>query len=157
MIIQPALMSSLITGIDALCFGDSTGMAWVTAGGGSAPYTYLWNNGSTNDTISGLNAGAYWVIITDTAGCTISDTVTIGQPTPINTLMGSTPTLCAGTAVGVAWVNASGGTAPYTYLWNNTSTNDTISGLVAGTYWVTVTDSNGCTTSDTIVVTEPSG
>ena len=122
MIIQPAQMSSVMDSVGVLCYGDSTGMAWVVAGGGSAPYTYLWSTGSTNDTITGAASGMYWVVITDTAGCSNSDTITIVEPPVLTAQASSIDVLCYGDSTGTVSVTSSGGVGTHSYLWNTGDT-----------------------------------
>lgn len=126
--------------------GQSDGTATVTPASGLAPYTYLWDDtgASTSAMISGLDAGTYSVTVTDANGCTGtgSGTVSAGSG-PSITCVGTDSTCGDETASIDATVV--GGVAPITYLWSNAETTEDISGLVSGTYTVTVTDGNGCT------------
>ena len=125
----------------------SIGAINITVSGGTSPYTYLWSNGATTEDVSGLAAGNYTVTVTDANGCannmpftveTDNSTITV---TPV-----VTNTTCTA-SIGAINITVSGGTSPYTYLWSNGATTEDISGLAAGTYTVTVTDANGCTTN----------
>ena len=118
----------------------------ANAFGGVAPYSYAWNNGASTQTITGLTVGTYSVVVTDSEGCTTSCSVTIHPSSTPSCWASSTDTSC-GMPNGSASVTASGGVAPYTYLWSNGSVNSAITGLASGTYTVTVTDSQGCTTT----------
>lgn len=142
----------------ANCHGAHTGSASVTVSGGRAPYTYLWNNGGgTGSTATGLAAGNYSVTVTDSAGCTGSVSVTVGEPSALALTTSSTESGCQGQATGSASVSVSGGTAPYTYQWNNGGgTASTATGLAAGTYSVTVTDAAGCTRTASVTVSAAS-
>ena len=123
----------------------------------TANYTYQWNTGATTATINNLVAGTYTVTATDANGCTTSTTATITQPTQLTIAIPSTTNLlCNGTSTGSATALASNGTANYTYQWNTGATTATINNLTAGTYTVTATDANGCTTSTTATITQPS-
>lgn len=138
------------------CFGGTTGAATVNVTGGSSPYTYAWSpSGGTAASATGLSAGTYTVTVTGSDGCTQTQTVTLTQPTAIAMTGNSTAENC-GDGNGSASISASGGTPGYTYVWSNASTNDTISNLTAGSYSVTATDANGCTSSSTVVVTNNS-
>ena len=152
---QPNVLTALVSGTNVSCFGGSNGTASVNANGGTAPYTYLWNNVATTNSISGLVAGTYSVTVTDANGCTTTGSYTVTQPTILTSVVSGTNVSCFGGANGTAAVNATGGTAPYTYLWSNAATTNSISGLVAGTYSVTVTDANGCTITGSYTVTQP--
>jgi len=136
------------------------GTATVSTNGGSAPFTYLWDDpaAQTTATATGLGAGMYSVIITDSSGCSNMESIVItSADSPTLTISGQSAT-CNGACDGSATVIASGGTPPYTYLWNDPTaqTTATATGLCAGFPIVSVTDSNGCIVNETIAITEPS-
>jgi hypothetical protein len=136
----------------ALCNGGN-GSVTVAVTGGTPTYSYLWSNGGSNATVTGP-AGAYTVTITDAAGCVVTGgPATITQPSPMSAVVSNTQESAPGANDGSATVVASGGTPPYSYAWSNGGTSATINGIGAGTYTVTVTDGNGCTsTGSTSVV-----
>ncbi len=138
-----------------ICHGDNNGAIMVTTSGGTGTITYLWNTGATTQMISNLSAGTYSVTATDANGCTVTTTHTITEPAVLTATGSGTDVTTVGGTNGTATVTPVGGTGPYTYLWSNGATTQTISNLSAGTYTVTVTDANGCTTTTTIVITEP--
>ncbi|MFN5887231.1 MAG: hypothetical protein ACK438_04615, partial [Flavobacteriales bacterium] len=154
-ITEPSLLTATISSSNITCNGANNGTAAVTASGGTAPYTYLWSNGPTSANVSNLAPGTYSVVVTDANGCTASANVTITEPTPLAGNITSTDVTCNGLNNGTASVTASGGSAPYTYLWNNNATSTTVSNLSPGNYTVTVTDANGCTASANVNITEP--
>ena len=134
-----------------LCNGG-TATITVMPAGGTPTYTYLWGNGHTNATETGLTPGTYTVTVTETGiNCSITKNITIQQPPALSLISSTTKPICTNNN-GSASVAVSGGVHPYTYLWstNNSNTSDTISNLLAGTYSVTVTDSNGCPILDSI-------
>jgi len=143
------------------CYNDSSGTASVIVSGGTSPYTYLWDSNTgnqTNATATGLTGGTYSVTITDDNGCTKSETVTVDSQPEITAVLSGIDLLCYGDSDGVAIINVSGGISPYYYLWDagtGSQTNDTASGLTAGTYYITVTDSNSCIFIDSITINEP--
>jgi large repetitive protein len=140
------------------CFGGNNGSAEAVVSGGVGPHTYLWTPGNINtSTASGLAAGTYTVVVTDANGCTITDNVTITQPlAPLAVSFNTINNLCNGQSNGSITANVSGGTAGYSYLWYpNADTNQTNSGLPAGTYTLVITDANGCQLTDNATVTEP--
>ncbi|MFQ5334713.1 MAG: hypothetical protein ACE5DN_01430, partial [Flavobacteriales bacterium] len=141
---------------DPLCNGGSDGQASATATGGATPYSYSWSNGQTTQTSTGLSAGTYTVTVTDINGCTSSSTVTISDPAGM-ILNTSTVDATCGQNDGSASVNVSGGTTPYTYQWSSGGTNASETGLSAGTYTVTVTDDNGCTSDTTVTISNTGG
>lgn len=154
-IADPSPLVITTSSTDASCFGGSDGTAAVVATGGTPLYGYNWSNGGTTASISGLSAGTYGVTVTDANGCSTAGIVSLGQPTAVAGAVTTSDASCAGIADGDASVAASGGTAPYTYLWSNGGTSVTISNLVAGSYSVTITDANGCTAVATGAVNSP--
>ncbi|MBL7779832.1 MAG: T9SS type A sorting domain-containing protein, partial [Saprospiraceae bacterium] len=144
-VVQTDPVTAVATASPASCAGASSGSAAVAPDGGTAPYTFLWSNGSTNSIATGLAAGTYTVIVTDADGCTAAAATTVTEPTALQL----TTTTTAQTAVnlndGTASVSASGGTPGYTYAWVTGSTTAALSNLSPGTITVTVTDANGCT------------
>ena len=156
-ITEPAsLIASASSLNNALCSGSNSGTALASALGGTAPYSYSWSNGTSMDTAINLSAGTYFVTITDANGCFDSASVTILEPSAVvaNAILIS-DAACNGTSTGSAEGDPTGGTAPYTYLWSNGAGTDTINNLSAGSYFLTVTDANGCTGTDTVVISEP--
>lgn len=136
--------------INAGCTG-SGGSATVAASGGTAPYSYLWNNGATTATASNLTPGTYSVTATDAAMCSASVTVTIATAVPPNVVItASSNATCD--QPGSATASATGGGGSYTYLWDNNETTATAVNLTDGPHSVTVTDANGCTASASVTI-----
>jgi len=153
-------LSATASVVDVLCKGNATGSAIVTASNGTAPYTYLWSNGSTDKTANGLIAGTYSVIVTDKNGCTfILSPVSISEPDNVlsASITAFTNPSCEGGTTGSATVTATGGTGTYSYLWSNGQTAPTATLLTAGTHSVIVTDANGCTKKTTVLLVDPTG
>lgn len=150
----PITLSSTTT--DASC-GVCNGSATVTPSGGTAPYTYLWNNGETSATISDQCAGVYEVEVTDDNGCFATFYVAISNNDgPTGATVSTTDASCFGTCDGTASVTPIGGTAPYTYNWvPGGDTTSSVTGLCAGTYFAQIQDSVGCIHTETIVINEP--
>ena len=155
-LIANATVSSDYNGQDVSCSGDADGIAEVLVSGGTPGYTYLWSTGATDDFATDLTAGTYFVTATDTNGCNTTVSVTLVDPPLLTADVISiiTPS-CNGAANGSATVQAAGGTPGYFYNWSNTQTGATATGLVAGTYTVTVSDTNGCNVIVTIVINQP--
>lgn len=148
--------SSVISLTDVDCFSNSTGAVSVLPSGGVTPYTYLWSNGNTTNSINDLAAGSYTVTITDNNSCQGVSTYTIGQPPVLSVSETVSPISCNGQDNGMILANASGGTPPYQYLWPDSSTGPSIGSLQAGTYSFTVTDANDCVDSVlNIILTDP--
>lgn len=157
---QPASLSVTSSQVNVGCFGQSTGSINITVSGGTAPYTYNWTDITTApepEDRTNLAAGTYTVTVTDAAGCTSAPlSVTITQPAAALGLSAvATNVTCNGLGNGNINLTVTGGTAPYTYLWSNGATTEDISGLVPGTYSVTVTDANGCTATLSRGITQP--
>ena len=136
--------NATITHTDATCFGGANGTA--TFSPNSPTFTYLWNDpaAQTTATATGLGAGNYSVTATDAFGCTHTLTTGIGPIAAVSIAsLTATDETCAGNGNGSATVVATGGTAPYTYAWNNGANGASIT-AGAGTYTVIVTDANNC-------------
>lgn len=142
------------------CFGACDGIATANASGGRPQYSYLWSTAagttlSTTQTASGLCAGTYVVLATDADGCFNRDTVTFVNPVAVTTTVTSTNLSCNGTCDGTASATGAGGTGTFTYLWRPGNLNtQSISGLCAGTYTVTVRDGNNCAQIDSVTITQ---
>lgn len=134
------------------CYGGSDGSATAVGVGGSGEFTYQWSNGDQTGTIVDLNAGDYTVTLTDTEGCTAVATVSISQPTALQPNASATPQTTNGVNDGTARANPTGGTGTYAYAWSTGETTQTITGLAPGMYTVVVTDENGCTAAQSVVV-----
>lgn len=112
-------------------------------GGGTAPYSLLWSNSASSATITGLTMGTYAATVTDATGCATTKYVTVNQSKVIGTNVTKTPATCL-QSNGSMIAFGSGGQPPYSYLWSNSATTPSISGLAPGSYNVKVTDANGC-------------
>lgn len=152
---EPAPIVLTFNTTDVSCNGNCDGSVTVTPSGGNTPYSYSWSNGDSTATSDTLCPGSYIVTVTDANGCTSVDTATVVEPPALALSDSVIDASCGGTCDGEAYVTATGGTPGYTYLWSDNSTTSGITGLCAGTYTVTVTDSNGCSDSLTVVVGEP--
>lgn len=138
------------------CGGDSSGAVILTVSGGTIPYTYNWNNGESTATIDTLKIGTYAVTITDNNGCSLTNSYTLTQPAAFSLFVSSTDISCNGLANGTATASTIGGSGPKTFVWSNTLTTASISNLSVGKYYVTATDSLGCSQLDSVDIAEPS-
>jgi gliding motility-associated-like protein len=152
-ITQPSTSLNVSTqGTSVICHNGASGTAQVGASGGNPPYNYAWNNGEITSTIDSLVAGNYTVVVTDNNGCSVSSSLQINQPQAVVANTQNNNVICYGQASGAITGSVTGGVNPYTYLWSTGATTTGIQNLVAGPYFLTITDANGCTTtfSDTI-------
>ncbi len=159
-ITEPGVLTPIaVQATQVSCPGGSNGIASVTQTGGTAPFSYQWDDAalSTTATVGNLPIGTYNVIVTDLNNCVANASVTITEPAPINIALQIDDASCFGTASGQITANVSGGTAPYTYLWTpGGQTGQTATNVTAGNYTVNVTDANGCPGSfNNIIVGQP--
>lgn len=154
-ITQPDALLKTITQTNITCNGLCDGSISITAVGGTSPYAYKWGTGQTTSTINSLCVGTYDVSITDANNCKINDSVAIIDPTVLSITTFSQDVNCNGLCDGLVTGNVVGGTSPHTYKWSNGSNNDTITGLCAGNYTLTVIDNNGCIKSTSLAVSQP--
>ena len=137
------------------CTGGASGGAAVTVNGGTAPFTYAWSNGNTTTAITGVVAATYQVTVADHSGCSGTASAVVSAGIQLSLSAASTDAQCFNSVNGSASVNVTTGTAPYQYGWNNSSTTDTITGLAAGNYTVTVTDANNCQATISVAINQP--
>ncbi len=128
------------------CHGDENGAITVSVTGGMSPYTYSWSNGANTTSITGLAPGSYTLSVVDANGCSIPPyTHTLSEPDTLLLSANVINETTIGLNDGQIQVGISGGTQPYTLLWDNGEVNDTITNLAAERYCLTVTDANACT------------
>ena len=142
-------VSSTNTGCGPTC----TGTATVSISGGISPYTIAWSTTGTTTTISNLCAATYDVEVTDVAGCSSTEQVTVGiNSSTLSIQVSATNETCAGDCNGAVSSTVTGGTSPYNYVWSNGPTSANISSLCPNNYSVTVTDQSGCSISGNATV-----
>ncbi len=132
----------------------------ITVQGGSYPpaYTYLWSNGATTQDLNNIAPGTYYLTVTDAANCMKKDTIIVANNAAPLAVGVTTITniLCFGQSTGAINITPSGGVQPYTYAWsNNAGTTQDISGRLAGTYTVTVTDALNSTVTAQATISQP--
>lgn len=171
-ITEPVTISVTGIGTNVTCYNGNNGAIDVTVSGGVAPYTYSWYNGNswcsnysnikTQDR-TGLNAGTYWLKVTDAKGCDKTVSFAITEPAAISATISMTPsttvangqtyTIYKGYGAQSVTLTASaiGGTAGYSYIWSGSGVNGhttasvSVSPSSTTNYTVTITDANGCT------------
>ena len=144
------------------CNGDNDGWIDLTVNGGIGIHTYSWSNGETTADIDTIGAGTYSVTATDENGCSTQDTVIITEPSALTSSttqsnFNSFGVSCNGDTDGWIDLTVNGGVdnIAYTYSWSNGETTADINTIGVGTYSVITIDANGCSTQDTVIVTEP--
>ena len=153
------------------CNGGSDGLIDITISGGttnnSSSYIIEWikendsNFSANNEEISNLSSGTYTVTITDSNDCSVSDTFIISEPDELTSSGSITNIDCNGNENGAIDLSVDGGTANYIYAWTKTgddsysATTQDLTDLSGGTYNVTITDANDCTTTNSFTIVEP--
>ncbi len=148
-------VSVYAAGIDLSCHGDNQGEIYLSVSGGSGTYNYIWSDGTTGSSVSGLSSGTYSVIVTDGNGCTATTSATLAEPSALVLTSVVTNVSAFGMNDGSIQLNAVGGTPPYEYsidagaTWNPTNV---FAGLNATLYHCRVRDANGCITALDVTV-----
>jgi SprB repeat/Protein of unknown function (DUF1573) len=128
------------------CAAATDGVVHAVVSGGCPPYSYLWSNGATALTVSGLGVGVYTVTVTDALGVSTTQTVTLTAPPPLSAQVVAMTPACVGTSTGALTTAVAGGNAclPYQYLWSNGDTSASLQAAPPGNYILTVTSGPGC-------------
>ena len=155
---QPTQLSSSINSVvNATCSGICDGSGQVNPSGGTPPYSIQWSNGSTSAVNTSLCVGSYTATVSDALGCTTQSVLNITQPPSIVLSATKTDATCFGLCDGTATANFSGGTAPYTFLWQPSLVGGfNATALCAGSHTVTLTDANGCVQTASVSISQPS-
>jgi gliding motility-associated-like protein len=153
-------MTLQITGSNVVCYGDNNGSIDLTVNGGTSPYLYNWSNGATTQDLSGLLAGTYTIDVTDANQCIVSTSLTItSAAAPLIITAQEIDLQCFNQNTGAIDVTITGGQQPYSYAWTSTTgftaNTEDITNLAAGGYTLVVTDFNGCTATQTFLLTQP--
>jgi gliding motility-associated-like protein len=147
---------------DVSCNAGNDGKVVLTSGGGTGTFTYSWTgpvgfSPATTKDISALKAGKYYVTVSSGSAAPKVDSFVVTEPTNVVVATKAIVDVkCFGQATGTVTLTASGGTAPYTYLWSSSETTANLTAKASGTYYLTVTDSKGCTAKDTSIILQPS-
>ena len=150
---NPAQLVVAVNATNALC-GNQNGTAFVDATGGTGSYAYHWNNNFSSSSLTGLSAGNYLVTVTDANQCTSTGSAQVSNALAPTSILNPINGTCQVSAQINTTVN--GGTAPFTFAWNNGASTQNIQNLNAGTYVVTITDANGCTSTNSTGVSDAS-
>jgi hypothetical protein len=156
---ENSALSTSVATTNITCNGANDGEIDLTVSGGTAPFMYTWTpGGNTTEDVTGLAQGTYSVVVTDANNCTSNTGSSVTEPLALSVSTGTiTDVTSAGGTDGAADMTVTGGTAPYTYLWNNGETTEDLTNVGAGTYSLAVTDANGCPGSAVATIGEPTG
>ena len=152
--VQPYTMF-LINPQDPTCHDFMDGMIDISINEGTSPFSYTWNTAATSQDLANLTAGQYSVTVVDATGCTDSATIELQNPPDINISATIQDVSCYGFSDGSISLSVSGNHPPFSYQWLTGETTSTITNLSSNTYWVYVTDNNGCTKDTSFVVGTP--
>ena len=157
-VVQTPSVNLTVTSTPASC-GNANGTANAVASGGTGTLSYTWSTGANTLSVTNLSGNTtYTVSASDVLGCSVSKSITIGNyPSPVLSIT-SNSIVCNGAATGSASVsiNASTGTAPFTYSWSPSGgANPSATNLLAGTYTVAVKDSANCIASSVVTIAQP--
>jgi len=152
-ITQPSPLSLGLTTSNVSCYGVNNGAVDLSISGGTFPYFFNWNSGfSSSEDLTNLPPGSYSVQTIDANGCSAIASAIITQPTPLAVTYTTQNVSCINGSNGIAQLNVSGGTIPYTYAWSTGATTQSITGLSAGGYTASVVDANLCKTGQALVI-----
>lgn len=147
------LQISLDSLADISCQGLTDGYLKVSGLGGTSPYQYSWNTGSSSSVLPNRSPGVYTVTVTDFNGCVQTASYELTEPEVlVGAIVSIREPICVGDNTGQIIAAATGGTAPFTFEWNTGEMGDTLEQVGVDTYFVKVTDFNGCQTENIEVV-----
>lgn len=155
----PAIQTSFSGVVNPTCSQSNGGAVTVTVNGGSAPYSYIWNNNAslTQPALSNLSAGQYIVKIQDAGNCQITDTIQLTSTSTLGLNLTFSSTTSCGSNTGGALVQVTGGISPFTYTWSNGASGQMVSNLGVGIYTATVTDGAGCNFNLPVTISSDQG
>ena len=134
--------------------GMDNGTATINVNGNTGPYVYSWDNGISNETVTGLGPGVYGASVIDVNGCLYSGITTVSEKNAPYIILDSIVQVGCGGSVASIYINPIGSTGPYDFLWTDGSTNEDLINVPAGEYAVKVTGANGCESVDHFVIEE---
>ncbi len=157
-VLATTLQTSNFNDFNISCFAGADGSINIFPEGGTAPYTYVWADGATNQNRGQLSVGDYMVTVTDVMGCRVQAAVLLTAPSALNLMADFIDPNCDGLTTGrVVASNLTGGVAPYFYTLNDEgfSSSPEFDNLSEGTYTIDAEDANGCEVEQTGNLTAP--
>jgi hypothetical protein len=150
---EPLLTDEYV--VSPTCSGFSNGQVRIVPHGGSPPYFLKWSNGSSQTLLKNISAGEFAFTVTDKNNCSLQKSIVVPSPEEIEVKASITTPTCYGLSNGAIELTISGGTADYSYNWENGSSEKDISKIPSGIYRVTVTDFQNCLRTQEIFVPGP--
>ncbi|MCF8294493.1 MAG: T9SS type A sorting domain-containing protein [Bacteroidales bacterium] len=150
------VLQSSYNGYGISCPGGNNGYIEVEGIGGNGNYSFNWSQGATSASLTNLTAGTYTVTITDAKDCSVTHSYILTAPLFMATSTQATMVSCFGGSNGAINLNVLGGVSPYAFVWSSGQLSEDLTGITAGTYTVTISDDNGCTTTKSATITQPS-
>ena len=151
---QDILINPLVS--DVSCFGYADGSIQLQISGGNAPYSFAWSNGDTLVFTDSLVAATYFVLVSDANTCVKPDSIIVSQPlSDIQISSVITNTSCSYSVDGAIDISASGGSTPYTFLWDNSLITEDLTNIAAGNYNLIVSDASSCVRLAQFLVQSP--
>jgi hypothetical protein len=154
-LVAPPPIRVQLSSTNPACGNQANGTVKALVQGGTPPITLAWNNGKSTDILEQLGAGTYTISVSDAVGCTATASATLIQPPALQVSLKPTNVSCGKTNDGKVMVIVSGGKKPYRFQWSNNATNGELTGLAAGSYSLTLTDSSGCTANASATIEQP--
>lgn len=155
-LVQPQQITASGNSTDVRCFGQSDGTAMIgNIKFNKGPVDLLWNNGEKNDTITGLGAGIYTALVTDSIGCKTDILVTVQEPDSLTVQFDITQLFCTNDRNAGIAATVAGGTPPYILGWSNGTSGPDLTNLAPGVYALTIRDANGCVLADSVTINRP--
>jgi len=156
-VLQPEEIKAAFISTQVSCAGMNNGSINTVITGGTAPYSLLWNTGSSSANLSNIKAGNYSLSVVDGHSCKSTMSIDISEPLQLKFTSSFSNPSCFGMNNGMCDVNVTGGTAPYTYLWNDKSksTGSSINNIGQGNYKVVITDAMGCSMTQSFILQDP--
>jgi hypothetical protein len=153
-LIESSILTAHSESVDVDCFGDDDGSTTIFVDEGILPFIYEWDIGGNTDSKSNLEAGNYFILITDSLGCQIVESVQVESPDELELGLIITPDNSSTSENdGSIFTNIMGGTPPYYYIWEDGTTADSLINLAEGEYFLTLLDANNCEV-DTIIMVD---
>ena len=152
---QPTALSATVNVVDAGCGTSTNGSATAAVSGGTGSYTYHWSNGANTAVNSNIASGTYTLSVTDANSCSATFSAVVASGSSLSASVTSANATCYGSNNGTGHITLNNGTSPYAYSWSNGATSVSVNNLAPGSYSVTISDANHCTTQGSISVTQP--